>query len=839
MSLPERHRGREASRLPARRRGGAAGDTGPPPAPVDLRLVPAALLAWATAFHLVALPGRAALAVLGAALAVACLAGRQVWRGRHPRPGSRRERARHRALPVAPPAAMVLLAALAATASGVSATAQVHARTAGLLGELTEAGAVAEVTGRVIEEPRPLAARPWEDGDGRHRLLLQAREVAGRGVVATARAPVVVLGGAGWGELALGEEVRLRGVPRPTDPGEEAVALLAVAGDPEHLGPPPAHLRPVVHLRAALHEHVAHLGPAGRGLVPGVALGDDRRLPAELADAMRATSMTHIVAVSGTHTSIALGAVILALTGTGLPRSCRAAGALLALLAFVALVRPEPSVLRAAVMGAVVLAGLLLGRPARALPALAAAVTLLVVADPWLARSYGFALSVLGTAGLVLLARPWARWLSHLLPRWLATAVCVPAAAQAACGPLILLLEPAVPLYSVPANLLAAPALPGATLLGLLAAVLAPWPAAAQAAASLAAGFTWWIAGVAQAFAGLPGARLAWPGTLGGALALAAVTALAVAVLAWTGPPRAGPWVPACLIAAVLLLAPGPRELIRLPGGGPVAGWVAVQCDVGQGSAFLMRTGPGSAVMVDVGMPGSGAQRCLQEAGVERLDLLVLTHPHLDHVGGLPEVLEAVPVDEVLLSPATGPGTTVAAVTEQLAEAAVPGRVGVVGEDARPAGTAGAVSWEVRWPTAAAAERLAPLGGDAANDLSVVVLLEGPEFSVLALGDLELEGQAGLLRELDGTREPGGTRGPADVVVMAHHGSPRQDPALAAALAPRLTVVSVGENDYGHPAPEAVEMYAASGPVLRTDLCGAITVVATGTGLGTVTEEDC
>ncbi|GAA4432555.1 ComEC/Rec2 family competence protein [Georgenia halophila] len=800
-------------------------DTGPPPAPLDVRLVPAAMLGWAGAFH--AVTARPAVALGGAAgcLAMAALAVHHLRREHRRRPA-----ARHRAVSRTPPAGALLLVALVVAAVLGSAGGQVHARSSGLLAELTTLGASALLTGRVAEEPRAVAAREWETA-GRFRVTLTVSEVSGRGRVSTADAPVVVLGPAPWAALSLGEQVRVRGTPLATPPGDKAVALLTTDRHPERTARPPWHLRVVGGLRADLLAVTEDLSPQGRGLVPGIAVGDDRRLPADLEDDMRATSLTHLTAVSGAHVAIVLGAVLGA--GVWLPRRARVTVGALALVAFVALVRPEPSVIRSAVMGGVVLAALLLGRPARALPGLCAAVVALLVLDPWLARSFGFALSVLATAGLVVLARPWARWLSHALPRWLATVVAVPAAAQAACAPVVLLLTPAISVYAIPANVMAAPVVPPATVLGVGATLVAPWWAAgAEAMVSAASVCTAWIALAARTFADLPGAQVTWPGTVAGSLLLAVLTAGAIAVLARAGPPRAGPWLPVSALVLVLLVVPGPRQALSgiLPGTGPAEGWVAVQCDVGQGGAFLLRSGAASAVLVDVGGAGSGATECLRDAGVERLDLLVLTHPHADHVGGLPEVLAAVEVEQVLVSPAARPADTVAAVSGQLAAAGAEVLV-ATSDGARSDGVAGAVAWEVLWPTDEAAGTLPP---DAVNDRSVVVRLDAPGLSAVALGDVELDGQAALVRALRDERAP-----TPEVVVMAHHGSPRQDPALAAALAPRLTLVSVGaDNDYGHPAPSAVDLYAPSGPVLRTDECGPITVVRSDAGLATVADCD-
>lgn len=221
---------------------------------------------------------------------------------------------------------------------------------------------------------------------------------------------------------------------------------------------------------------------------------------------------------------------VLALAGLlGAGRRGRAGAAAAALLGYAALAGLEPSVLRASTMGCIALLGLVGARRGAGLPALAAAVVVLVVVDPWLARDPGFALSVLATGALLLLAAPWARSWSRVLPSWLATALAVPVAAQLVCGPVVLLLSDGVPLTAVPANLLAAPVVGPATVLGLAATLVAPWwPVGAAALAWCGGWGTAWIALVAHTAAGLPAGTLPWPAGWVGALLLAGLT---VAVL--------------------------------------------------------------------------------------------------------------------------------------------------------------------------------------------------------------------------------------------------------------------------------------------------------------------
>lgn len=483
------------------------------PSRVDLRLTPAALAAWAAASVVVMLPVGTAVALGSAASAGAGLvgAGVLVRRRRGPGRGGRGH------------ALLVLLAVAGVTLAGAG---QLGVRESGLLAALVDERATVRVVGTVRSEPVPMASSVgWSDAEGRYRLELGVERVSGRGRAGSAAAPVLVLAGPGWAGVAYGARVEATGRLAPAEPGETVLALFQARDDPRLVDPPGAPDRAVGRIRGALLAATDRLGPDARGLVPGIAVGDTSRLPADLGRAMRVTGLTHITAVSGAHFAI-IGAAVLGLAGLlGLPRYARGGVVVAVMAGFVVLVHPEPSVLRAAAMGLVAVGGLVLGRPSRAIPALGATVIVLLVADPWLARSYGFVLSVLATAGIVLLTTPIAGALGRVLPERLAHATAVPFAAQSACAPVIVLLNPALSTYAVPANLVAAAALVPATVAGVLAALVAPWWATGGAVLAQVAGWAaWWIAAVARVCAGLPAAQLPWPAGLGGAGLLAGVT---------------------------------------------------------------------------------------------------------------------------------------------------------------------------------------------------------------------------------------------------------------------------------------------------------------------------
>ena len=354
--------------------------------------------------------------------------------------------------------------------------------------------------------------------------------VGGRG----ARAPVLVIAHGGeWLDLLPGQRVRLKARVVAPRSGDDVAAVVLPTTSPVRIGRPPWWQRVAGFVRMRLRLACAGLPPDERGLVPGLVMGDVSRMPASLTDAFRTSGLTHLNAVSGENCAIVLATVGALLRRTPLSRGLRIVVAGISLAAFVVLARPSPSVLRAAAMGAAALVAMSAGRRAQPLPLLSGAVLALVLVNPFLARSAGFALSVVATAAIVLLAPRWTAALSRRMPHALALAIAVPAAAQLACTPILVLVFGQATPWAVPANLLAAPAVAPATIAGVAAAAIAVASvAAAQAIAWLAALPAGWLALVARSMAALPGAAARWPsGWMGvGALATAAASTAVVVV---------------------------------------------------------------------------------------------------------------------------------------------------------------------------------------------------------------------------------------------------------------------------------------------------------------------
>ena len=637
-------------------------------------------------------------------------------------------------------------------------------------------------------------------GDGDRSTTGTLRRVDGHDRL---RVPVRVVPAAGL-RAAAGSVLTGRATVEPDADGSPTAAVVFLRGTPT-TAPPRGPLAATDGVRRAFVAVTADLPEPGGALLRGLAIGDRSGLDPATETAMETTALTHLTAVSGSNCAIVVALVVAVGRGIGLPRLPRAVAAVGFVVAFVVLVRPDPSIVRAAVMAVVVLVVRSSGRPLRGVPLLALTVLGMLVVDPWYARAPAFALSVLATSGILVLAPPLTEVLGRRLWRPVAVAVAVPVAAQLACWPVTVLLAPTLPTYAVPANLLAEPLAPAVTVVGLAACVLAPvWPWGAALVAHVAWAPAAVIGAVAHGAAALPAATLDWPAGGSGATAAAVVSAaVATAVLA-PGPARARLLV---VSGAVLVLGLGTVAVPRLVVRSSVpADWSVAACDVGQGDAVLVRDGSGPVALVDTGDDEELLARCLELLGVEHIDLLVLTHFDRDHVGAVASIVDR--TAQALVGPVGRPEDE--RVVQSLDRAGVTVRTA----DDGTAGTLGAMRWRVAWPIAGAS--------GSGNDASVVLeTAPGPScttcVSGVFLGDLGEGAQRRLRPRLVGH---------PDVVKVAHHGSADQDPELYRQLAAPIGLIGVGaDNTYGHPTRSALEMLRAAGTAaFRTDRQGTIAV---------------
>ncbi len=335
------------------------------------------------------------------------------------------------------------------------------------------------------------------------------------------------------GEIMVGQPVRF--TARITRPARHdlTVAVLNATGRPI-LGEAGAVQRAAHTFRSRFAATVKDvLPPDQAAMLPALVLGDTSAVTAETGREFRAAGMTHLTAVSGANVTIVCAAVLFSARLIG-PRVAVLLAAV-TLVAFVIVVQPTASVLRAAVMGAIALAGMLSSRRRQAIPALSGTVLVLMAAAPHLAVDVGFALSALATAALVVIAPVWSRRLAGRgCPKPLADAVAVALAAQVVTAPLIAGISGRFSLVAVVANLAVAAMIAPITVLGSAAAVLCVlWPAGGHLLIRFTGPELWWVLSVAHWAAGVPAATVPVPAGVPGLLVVAAVTVLVVVLWRW------------------------------------------------------------------------------------------------------------------------------------------------------------------------------------------------------------------------------------------------------------------------------------------------------------------
>lgn len=482
----------------------------PPLSRVDVRLVPAALLAWAVTAAGIAWGLGWWLAALGAGLGLAW------WLSAMS--------SRHKGIRTA--SAAVIGAAIIAAAFGLSTALRCEAVEGHPL--RTRVGTLVWVTVEPVEIPRRAGpARVMFRGD-----LTAVGDAHSTGAV-TVFAP-----GVDFGQLGPGQPARFKA--RVSRPGRRnlTVANLTATGRPE-VGPSPVVQQAARTIRDRFAAAARAALPVDQAaMLPGLVLGDTSAVPAAVIAEFRVSGLTHLTAVSGANVTIVCAAMLLFAYLTG-PRIAVGLAAL-ALTAFVVVVGPSASVVRAAVMAAIGLLAILTGRRRQAIPVLAATVIALLALAPQLAVDIGFALSVSATAALVVLAPPWsARLVGRGWPKVIADAVCIAAVAQLVTAPLIAAISGRFSLVSVLANLLVAVVVAPITLLGTTAAALAyGWQPGAELLIRFTGPELWWLLKVAQVGAGLPGASIPVPSGWAGVGVVGSVSAASILLWRW----RAGRW---------------------------------------------------------------------------------------------------------------------------------------------------------------------------------------------------------------------------------------------------------------------------------------------------------
>jgi competence protein ComEC len=559
-------------------------------------------------------------------------------------------------------------------------------------------------------------------------------------------------------------------------------------------------------LRARLARSMAPgLGGERRAVLAGVVLGEDEGLSDELRDSFRASGLYHLLAVSGQNVALVAGGALLLAWLVGIPRVLGQLGALAAIGAYVLAVGWQPSVVRAGIAGALACLAWLAARPRDRWYFLLVGAGVLLAWNPYSLLDPGFQLSFGAVAAIFVGVPPLERALEgYPGPAWLRTAVAVSTACGVATAPVLLLQFGSVPVYSVPANALAAPAV--APLLGLAFVASATEPVLPWLAETLGWLNGWlaaWLALCARLVGGLPHARLSAGGVL-------LVTALVIGfgiVAARMRPPRAPRVV---VLAALAALVGAGWQLGRVPEvPPPPTGLRITFLDVGQGDATLLQVPQGS-VLVDEGPPEADVAGQLRRLGITSLAVLMLSHPSRDNIGGSEEIIRRLEVGRVFEPDLPFPNPFGAPALAAARTKGIPITVTRAGQALR----LGKLQLRVLWPEDGASP------ADDPNDHATVLLASYGSVDALLPADAE----SNVTRRLGLT--------PVEILKVGHHGSADAGlPDLLETLRPRLAVISVGKrNDYGHPRASTLAALAAF-PALevhRTDRDGAVVVESDG-----------
>ncbi|MBF6439801.1 ComEC/Rec2 family competence protein [Nocardia cyriacigeorgica] len=615
--------------------GRAESEDGAPDARLDGRLLPAAVCCWVATVLVLGAGWRVGVMIAGGATVAAIgLWMALMWAVAH-----RRER--WRAVAVVALGAIVLGTGFAVAAAWREHRVQTHPLRA------VPAGMSVRVVVTPVDDPKPVRGAAF---GGERTWLVRAglREYQhGSTIVRSGGAVVILATGSAWATLPPGQPVEFRARVAPPRLRDLTVATLRPLGAPAPAGPLPWWQRLAGSVRADLvTASAAALPDAAAGSLPALVVGDTSALSDDVRRDFETAGLTHLTVVSGANFTILLTVALFLTRLLTLGPRMTAGVAAGALVMFVVIARPDPSVLRAAAMGAVTLLALLTGRRRQALPALCAAVIGLLALWPELAMSAGFALSVLATGALILLAPSWTDWLrAKGMWRLPAEILAVSAAAFVVTTPIVVALTGKISLVAVVANVLVAPVIAPITVVGAAGAVSATvWMPLAELVLRCATPPMWWLLSVAEYFAAMPGAMVAVPGGSSGGLIVCAVVAAGIWLLRSALVRR--------LAAAVLIAAAAVLIPVRLWfSGWPPDGWALAACDVGQGDGLALAAGAGSAVVIDVGPDSRAMRACLDRLDITRIPLLILSHPHADHIAGLDGALHGRDVGAVAVGP--------------------------------------------------------------------------------------------------------------------------------------------------------------------------------------------
>lgn len=548
-------------------------------------------------------------------------------------------------------------------------------------------------------------------------------------------------------------------------------------------------------------------------LVAAIVTGDRTGLSQGRYFDLARCGAAHMVAVSGMHVCFLIAFLTL-FTGKNAKR--RAAVCIPVVVVFALAVGASPSVLRASFVQLALLVAPLVRREPDRPTLISFTLFVLLLLNPFSAANIGLQLSFAAVVGIEILApRLTARtdkWVPHRegrlwrmlgrVLRFFWTTLATTLGATLFTLPLSLFYFETLSFISPIANLLLLPAVSALFALGLLLGPLALLlPKLAGALGLLFSPLAHYVLGLSAAGAALPYSAVTLTDTYYPALVVGIYALVAIALF-WRGQ-RRRLWVflsaGAVMTLAAILFTSLAFQLSPLT--------VAV-LDVGQGQSVALSS-KGQTCLIDCGGnslddPGDIAADYLLDRGHKQLDLLVLTHFHDDHAGGLETLFRRLDVRAVAV-PDTDEDSPGRALLMELARAEGCAVEFIREDSVRPLGEA-------------TLKLYAPLGDGGANEEGLSALVSLGEFDMLLTGDMNTVVEKRLVKY--------GALPDCEVLVAGHHGSRyASGDALLDAVEPEAVFISVGRNSYGHPAQETLERLSRKGALIyRTDRAGTITL---------------
>lgn len=522
------------------------------------------------------------------------------------------------------------------------------------------------------------------------------------------------------------------------------------------------------------------------GIALAIVFGDQDAVETAEKENFKRAGLLHLFAASGFNVALAAGFIMILARLAGAPKLAAASVALATIFFYLWLIGPSPSVLRAVVMSAILYLSFFFGRKVDALASTSFAALVLLGIDPNSLFDIGWQLSFASLLGILLLAPKISALFKPQISR-LATPISITLGAQIMVAPLLIFYFGQISTIAVLANPFASIIVAYVTGIGFLAGIVSLfWPSLGQLGFSTLSPFLKLISLMSSFFANIPGSMLETKASLAMALGFVFLTGL---VFLLTRSMKGKLAFPAIIIFILCVQAMG--VWFNLGQGFQREGLAVHFLDIGQGDATLVKSRTGPVVLIDSGREFISLRRELRQRGVRRIDLLILSHAHADHLGAIEELIREYPVEKVIEPGFPYDTAGYMDFKQSLKKKGIERHIGRAGQRFE----VGDISVKILWPRG---QMMRGTNSDVNNN-SIVAKIEYQDFRLLMPGDIEEEAIEELIA--------GSVDLKAQVLKVSHQGSSNGTTMrFLNRVEPEYAVISVGQgNPYGHPHAVTIE----------------------------------